>query len=160
MPIAIHYHFRQNFNVAARKVYDWCIDYMPGTSDHELMGEPDADRKVRPISDHTIILTDTFKVGDNRVEKQKLVLMYPEMLFWTCTHLTGSALHSQFLYQITADGEDASHLDFTALVLDYMHEKMRKADAERLSDKLCKEDADAWKLLAKAVGKDLGASAQ
>ena len=160
MPTAIHYHFRQNFNVPARKAYYWCLDYQSGTDDHALMGESDADRKVSRLSDSTIILTDTFTVGGARIEKQKLVQMYPGMLFWTSTHLTGPARHSQFLYQITADGEDASHLDFTGLFLDYTHERMSKADARKLSDKLCKEDADGWKLLAKAVEKDLGVSAQ
>jgi hypothetical protein len=159
MPTAIHYHFRQNFNVSARKVYEWCLDYQPGSGDHALMGEPDADRKVSRLSDRTIIITDTFKAGDGRVVKQKLVQMYPEKLFWTSTHLTGPAQYSQFLYQITADGEEASHLDFAGLFLDHMHEKMSKADAQNLSDKLCREDADAWKLLAKAVEKDLGSSA-
>jgi hypothetical protein len=160
MPIAIHYHFRQNLNVPARKAYQWCLDYQPGSGDHALMGEPDADRKVSRLSDRTIILTDTFKVDARRVEKQKLVQMYPDMLFWTSTHLTGPARHSQFLYQITADGQDASHLDFTGLFLDYNHEKMSKADAQKLSNKLCKEDADGWKLLAKAMEEDLGASNQ
>jgi hypothetical protein len=160
MPTAIHYHFRQTFGVAARKVYDWCVDYQPGSVDHALMGNPDTDRKISRLSDRTIILTDTFKIADSRVEKQKLVQLYPEMLFWTNTHLTGQARHSQFLYQITADGEQDSHLDFTALFLDYAHEKMSEADVQKLSDKLCKEDADCWKLLAKAVEKELSTTAR
>jgi hypothetical protein len=159
MPTAIHYHFRQNLNVSAQKAYNWCVAYQSGSGDHTLMGEPDADRKISHLSDRTIILTDTFRVGESRVEKQKLVQMYPELLFWTNTHLTGPAPHSQFLYQIVADGEEASHLDFTGLLLDYTHEEMSKADAQRLSEKLCKEDADRWKLLAKAMEKDLESGA-
>jgi hypothetical protein len=154
MSTAIYYHFRQNLNVPARKAYSWCVDYQPGSGDHKLMGNPDADRKISRLSDRTIILTDTFRIGESPVEKQKLVQMYPELLFWTNTHLTGPARHSQFLYQIAEDGEEVSHLDFTGLSLDYTHEEMSKADAQRLSEKLCKEDADCWKLLAEAMKKD------
>lgn len=151
MPTAIHYHFRQDCNVPARRAYEWCLGYQAGSGDHLLMGDPNADRKINRVSDRTVILTDTFKVGECRVEKQKLVQMYPEKLFWTNTHLTGPARSSQFLYQITADGEHASHLDFTGLFLDYTHEKMSESDARNLSDKLCREDADAWKRLAAAM---------
>lgn len=119
------------------------------------MGERNATRKISLFTEGTIILTDTFHVGGGLVEKQKLVQLYPDMLFWTSTHLTGPAKYSQFLYQITAEGEDASHIDFTGLFIDYTHEKLSKANTERLSEKLCNEDAEGWKLLAKAMEKDL-----
>jgi len=119
------------------------------------MGDPKAGRKINYCSGSTIILTDTFQVGDCSVEKQKLVQLYPEMLFWTSTHLTGPAKYSQFLYQITAKGDNASQIDFTGVFLDYTHEKMSKAEMEKLSEKLCDEDANAWKLLAKAMKMDL-----
>ncbi len=69
MPTAIHYHFRQDFNVPARRAYEWCLDYQAGSGDHVLMGDPNADRKINRVSDRTVILTDTFKVGECCVEK-------------------------------------------------------------------------------------------
>ncbi len=154
MPTSIYYHFQQRFNASARNAYEWCTNYAPG--DHALMGEKDASRRIEQFTERTVILTDTFHAGTgNPVEKRKLVQLYPEMLFWTSTHLTGPARHSQFIYQIVSDGDDASHLDFTGIFLDYAHENMSKADADELADKTCKEDAAAWLLFAKAMEQDL-----
>jgi hypothetical protein len=153
MPSAVHYHFAQKFAVSAKKAFDWCTDYDPG--DRVLMGEENAERKISRISDSTIILTDTFQIGGERVEKQKLVQLYPDQLFWTATHLTGPVKFSQFLYQITPDGENASKLDFTGLFLDYGHEKLGKSETKKVAEQLCKDDAWGWKLLAKAMEKDL-----
>jgi len=119
------------------------------------MGEKNAERKISRLSDSTIILTDKFHVDASPIEKQKLVQLYSDMLFWTSTHLTGPAKYSQFLYQITADGENASHIDFSGLFLDYTHEKLSNAEAGKLSEKLCQEDSEAWKLLARAMENDL-----
>ena len=154
MPRPIHYHFQQRFNVSARKAYEWCTDYAPG--DHALMGEKDAIRKIEQYTERTVILTDTFNAGTgSQIEKRKLVQLYPETLFWTSTHLSGPAKHSQFIYQITAEGEDTSHLDFTGIYLDYAHEKVSEADVVKLAEKECKDDAAAWAQLAKAMERDL-----
>ena len=154
MPTPIYYHFQQRFHVPARKAFEWCTTYTPG--DHALMGEKDVSRKIEHITDRTIILTDTFNIGtDNQVEKQKLVQLYPEILFWTSTHIKGPAKHSQFIYQITEEAVDISHLDFTGLFLDYGTEKISEADYVKLSKKTCKEDAGSWALLAKAMEQDL-----
>ena len=154
MPTPIYYHFQQRFNVPARKAFEWCTTYTPG--DHALMGYNDVSRKIEHITDRTLILTDTFNIGaDNQVEKQKLVQLYPEILFWTSTHLNGPAKHSQFLYQITEEAVDISHLDFTGLFLDYADEKISEADYAKLVEKTRKEDARSWVLLAKAMEQDL-----
>ena len=154
MPTPVYYHFQQRFKVSARKAYEWCTSFAPG--DHALRGEKDASRKIENFSERTVILTDTFNPGTKvQFEKQKLVQLYPEILFWTCTHLTGPARHSQFLYQITAEGDDASRLDFTGIFLDYAHEKMSEAEAEEMAEKTCQEDAAAWVLFAKAMEQEL-----
>jgi len=154
MPIPIYYRFQQRFNVSARKAYEWCTDYAP--EDHALMGEKAASRQIEHFTERTVILTDKFNVGTkNQIEKQKLVQLYPETLFWTSTHLSGPAKHSQFIYQITAEGCDSSHLDFTGLFLDYAYEKMSEADGAGVAEKTCKDDAAAWVLLAKAMEQDL-----
>lgn len=155
MPTPVYYHFQQRFNVSASKAYEWCTNYAPG--DHALMGEKDASRKIEFFTERTVILTDKFNIGTkNQIEKQKLVQLYPEMLFWTSTHISGPARHSQFIYQITAEGDNTSHLDFTGLFLDYTHEGMSEADAVKLAKKTCKADAAAWVLLAKAMEQDVG----
>ncbi|MFB3887874.1 MAG: hypothetical protein ACE14S_00150 [Candidatus Bathyarchaeia archaeon] len=157
MPCPIRYHFTQRFSVPARKAYEWCTDYDP--SDHALMGEVGAERQINWLTDSTVILTDAFLVGGSKVEKQKLVQLYPNQLFWVSTHLAGPYKYSQFLYAIRAVGGKASRLSFTGLQLEY-EKKMSEAEVKQLADKLCKDDAQAWKLLAKAMEKDLGKKTQ
>ena len=154
MPTPINYHFKQRFNVPARKAFEWCTTYTP--EDYALMGEKGVSREIEHITDRTVILTDTFNIGtDNQIEKQKLVQFYPDLLFWTSTHLTGPAKHSQFIYQITAEAVNISSLDFTGLFLYYGDKKMSESDTAKMVEKTCKEDASAWELLAKAMEQEL-----
>jgi hypothetical protein len=150
MPLTVRYHFSQPFTVPAQQAFDWCTAFDP--ADHVLMGESDAERQVTRISDGAFTLKETFHSPAGTVEKQKLVQLYPKKLSWTSTHLTGPNKYSQFLYEIKPKGEDASVLNFTALHLEYNE----KVDAEALANRLCEEDAAAWKLLAKAMMLELG----
>jgi len=149
MALAVRYYFSQRFNVSAQRAFDWCTDFDP--KDHDLMGNANAKRQISHITDDTIILNDVFSSPSGPIEKQKLVHLYPNRLSWTLTHLTGPNKYSQFLYKITAEGKGVSALNFTALHIEYDD----KADAKLLADRLCKEDVAAWKLLAKAMSKDL-----
>ncbi len=154
MPTPLYYNFQQRFNVPARKAFEWCTTYTPG--DYALMGEKDVSRKIENITDRTIILTDTFNIGaDNQIEKQKLVQFYPDILFWTSTHISGPAKYSQFIYKITAEADNISKLYFRGLFLDYGDKKISESDTEKLVEKTCKEDARAWEFLAKAMEHDL-----
>ena len=145
MALAVRYYFSQRFAVSAQRAFEWCIDFDP--KDHSLMGNTNAKRQISHITEDTIILTDVFPSSSGTLEKQKLVQLYPNRLSWTSTHLTGPNKYSQFLYKITAEGKGFSALNFTALHIEYDE----KADAKLLADRLCKEDAAAWKLLAKAM---------
>jgi hypothetical protein len=156
VPVSVSYHFRTRFSVSPKKAYEWCTDYTNGPEDQVLMGEENAERQVIRVADSTMLLVDTFYTDKGVVEKQKLVELYPDNLSWNATHLTGPAKYSQFVYEISADGENASCLDFTGLFLDYAHEKLNTAETKVLAEKLCKEDAEGWRLLAKAMAKDLG----
>ena len=149
MALAIRYYFSQRFAVPAQRAFDWCTDF--DSKDHLLMGDANAKRQISHITDHTIILTDVFLSGSGSIEKQKLVQLYPNRLSWTSTHLTGPNKYSQFLYKITAEGKGFSALNFTALHIEYDE----KADSKLLADRLCKEDAAAWKLLAKGMEEEL-----
>jgi hypothetical protein len=154
MPCSIRYHFTQRFPVPARKAYKWCTEYDP--QDHALMGEAAAERQITHLTDTTIILTDIFHTSNGRVEKQKLVQLYPDRLSWISTHLMGPNKYSQFIYEISAEGDGASRLDFTALHLEYEKENLDSEGIKSLANKLREEDSAAWKLLAKAMAKELG----
>jgi len=145
MPVNVKYHFSQRLLIPAKEAFDWCTDFDP--KDHTLMGDENAERSVTRFAGGLVILKDTFHTSSGAVEKQKLVHLHPDQLTWVSTHLTGPNKYSQFLYVITPKGKDACVLSFTALHVEYDG----KVDAELLSAKLCKEDADSWKLLAKAM---------
>jgi hypothetical protein len=153
MPCSIRYCFSQRFSVPARKAYKWCTDYSP--EDHALMGDKAAERQITRVTDTTIILTDIFHTSSGPVEKQKLVQLYSDRLRWVSTHLTGPNKYSQFIYEISAEGNAASRLDFTALHLEYEKEKLDSEDIKSLAGRLKEEDSAAWKLLAKAMTKEL-----
>ena len=154
MHCSIRYRFSQRFYVSAQEAYDWCTNYSP--QDHALMGDEAAERQITRLAESTLILTDIFQVGKGKVEKQKLVQLYPDRLGWVSTHLTGPNKYSQFIYEISAEGEDTSRLDFTALHLQY--EKLDIEGSKTLADKLKEEDSAAWKLLAAAMAIELGST--
>ena len=118
------------------------------------MGEENAERQITHLAEGTLILTDVFH-ANGHVEKQKLVQLYPDQLRWTSTHLTGPNKYSQFTYMISEEGESASRLDFTGLHLEYAKENLNEEDIKLLEEKLRKEDSHVWKLLAKAMAKEL-----
>jgi hypothetical protein len=130
----------------------WCTAYSP--EDHALMGEEAAERQITHLTDTTIILTDIFHTPNGLIEKQKLVQLYPDRLCWISTHLTGPNKYSQFIYEISAEGKNASRLDFTALHLEY-EKKLDSEGIKSLADKLKEQDSKAWNLLAEAMRKEL-----
>ena len=150
MPISIKYHFTLAFNVPVQKTFDWCTNF--DLNDHQLMGEQNAKREIINLANGALILKDTFHLSTEVVEKQKLVRLYPEKYTWTSTHLNGPNKYSQFLYELASVGKESSILDFSGLHLEYQ----RIVDEKLLTQKLCKEDAKAWKLLAKAMEKEIG----
>ncbi len=149
MALAVRYYFIQRFTVSAQAAFDWCTDF--DSKDYLLMGDANAKRQVNHITNETIILNDSFPLSSGPIEKQKLVQLYPTRLSWTSTHLTGPNKYSQFLYKITSQGKGFSTLNFTGLNIEYDE----KANNKQLAERLCREDADAWKLLAQAMEKDL-----
>ena len=154
MPSPVRYCFSQRFPIPAQKAYKWCTNFSP--EDRLLMRDEAAKRQITRVTDATILLTDTFRTNRGYVEKQKLVQLYPDRLRWVSTHLTGPNRYSQFIYEISAEGNSASRLDFTALHLEYEKDNLDSEAVKSLAEKLKKEDAAAWKLLAKAMIKELG----
>jgi hypothetical protein len=154
MPCSIRYSFSQRFSFPTRKAYKWCTEYDP--QDPALMGEDGAERQITHLTDTTIILTDIFHTSNGRVEKQKLVQLYPDRLSWISTHWTGPNKYSQFIYEILAEGNSASRLNFTGLHLEYEKENLDIEGIKSLADKLKEEDSAVWRRLAKAMAKELG----
>jgi len=148
MPVTIRYRFTQQFAVSAKAAFDWCTSFDP--SDHALMGDR-AKRQIIQIADGSILIEDSFNKASGTVEKQKLIELYPDQLRWTSTHITGPNKYSQFLYGITPNGNNGSILEFIGLHI----ENDDQIDAKQFAKRLCKEDADAWGLLAEAMEKEL-----
>jgi hypothetical protein len=141
MPLAtIPFFFSVSFDAPARVFYDWATDFQP--DDPKLMGHS-WKRKVKPVSNGTVILSG------GPVARQRLVQLYPDRLRWTNTHLSGPNKHSQFLYEVKAEGKNACRLDFTGRQVEELPKVNEKIVAAR-SRKIAKEDAATWKKLARA----------
>ena len=154
MPISVHYHFNQHFNVSAFRAYSWCTNYDP--QDNVLM-RVKAKREILHVSENTIILTDKYYCKSKVIKKRKLVCLYPNQLSWTSTHLTGSNKYSQFLYEIIPESKKTCRLEFTGLHIEHGDEEsFNKKNTELLAKRLRKEDAAAWKLLAAEMERELG----
>ena len=81
---SIRYGFSQHFSVSAVYAYKWSTDYQ--SDDHPIMGI-EGKRRIRIISEDTIILMDTVTANGQEVEKRKLIRLNAPRLSWTNTHL-------------------------------------------------------------------------
>jgi hypothetical protein len=151
LPLTIRYHFTQAFNVSAKQAFLWCTSFSP--DDPKIMELDYARREVTKISNDTVILTEQYQTEAGAVEKQKLVQLYPTRLMWISTHLSGPNQHSQFLYEITPQGEDASKLDFTAQHIE--PQNLSEEAAQVLAKSLCEYDTKIWRRLSAAMEHEL-----
>jgi hypothetical protein len=148
----IRYHFSQYFAVSAEMAYRWSTDF--SSQDPVLMNEKNQKREVTRKTIDTIILKETFHTDKGNIVKEKLVQLYPDRLSWISTHLSGANKYSQFIYEISAQSDCSSKLDFTALHLE-SREYMTKKEMETIAADLCRYDSEVWMVLAKAMEKDL-----
>ncbi len=118
------------------------------------MGEDNAVREIIKLTNKTLILKETFRVGNEFAVKEKLVNLYPDRLTWVSTHISGSNKHSQFIYEIVAQTARSSSLNFTAHHMEYQT-RLNSDEILALTNSLCKYDSDIWKLLAKAMEREL-----
>ena len=102
-----------------------------------------------------LVKIEVFVADDGtRVTKVKLVRIYPDRLSWTNTHISGPNRHSQFLYEIVAEGASACRLDFTGLqVLEV--ETGTRQELAAVARTLREEDAAIWKNLARALASEM-----
>ncbi len=152
MPFDIRYRFSQDFDVSAEDAFLWCTDFTP--QDHLLVAHSNAQRQITHLTDSTIILKDTFCNGNETVEKEKLIQLYPDRFTWVSTHLSGPNKYSQYLYEIFVKTPTTSRLRFTAIHVEHEKEEMTKERSLALADKLCNEDSAMWRLFAQAMYRD------
>ena len=76
---SISYEFNQRFAVPAREAFDWSTDYR--TDDLALMGEK-GKRRIKRITEDTIILEERVTQEDRRIRKVKLVKLNARTLSW------------------------------------------------------------------------------
>jgi hypothetical protein len=151
MAYSVRYEFSQKFEVPAREAYEWCTSYDP--NDLALIGEVGT-RSISAISESTVILNDTYKVGKTINRRKRLVQLYPAELFWVSTHLIGPTKYSQFLYKISPETKSRSRLDFTGLQIEYGSAQHTKQSITARSEKLRKIDSEDWKKLAEEMEHD------
>ncbi len=150
---SVRYSFTQSFSVPPEDAFRWCADYHP--DDWDLMGKR-GKRKIRKISDDTIILDDTVYGDGKPVVKRRLVKLDRVHLSWSNTHLTGSNKYSQFLYKITPEGGGGSKLEFTGLQVEHAKTKPTRERIASMGRRYRDEDAESWRNLARALEKKLG----
>jgi hypothetical protein len=148
----VHFGFSQRFPFSAAEAYKWCTDYDAG--DIALEGLKGV-RRVEWTDDDTVILTDTIDVDGRKVSKVKVVRLYPKLLFWTNTRISGPGKYSQFIYQIVSEGENASRLDYNGAQVEEAEKIPSSSEVAAMSKRLRKEDSQAWVNLAAAMKKDL-----
>ncbi len=150
---SVRYRFTQRFTVPARSAYAWCTDYK--TSDLSLMNEK-GHRSIRKITNDTLILRETVNQNGTMITKTKLVRLNPNTLSWYNVHMSGPNKHSTFLYEISPESKNQSKLTFTGLLLVYNRVRLRRQKIRQIANKEKRSDSNAWKLLARAMAKDLG----
>ena len=150
--VTLRYEFSQRFRVPAADAFDWLTDYSP--RDHALMGHEGV-RKVKRISDDTIILDDTVYPEGKAIRKKKLIKTDRKRLAYYNFHLTGPTKNSLYTYSIVPEGEGKSRLDYTAYEIfetskapTKMHLAVMAADEEVTWTR-------EWGLLAKAMEREL-----
>jgi hypothetical protein len=73
---------------------------------------------------------------------------------WISTHISGPNKYSQFTYQVVAEENDTSRLDFTALHLEH-RENLTVQELKVLTIELQAGDAEIWRRFARAMENEL-----
>jgi hypothetical protein len=143
----VTYHFTTKLPVSRARAYRWETDYEP--HDLQLAGLR-AHRKVEHLTEDLILLTDSFDSDPfsshpgTRSVKKKLVHLYPDRWSWTSTHVSGPAVHSQFLYQLSSRGPKGSALHFTGSQVESVDRLPTRASLARRARELRHEDSQLW----------------
>lgn len=155
----VRYRFVTKLAASRPRAYAWATDYSP--KDLERAGLR-ARRKVERLADSLVLLTDTFesdpfsaRPGSPTV-KTKLVHLYPDQWAWTATHIAGPAIHSQFLYRLTARGPDQCTLDFQGSQVETVRRAPTAASIVERARTLKREDSQLWVRFASELAREIG----
>jgi len=158
MPLRrVTYRFTTRLPVSRSRAYQWATDYQ--ADDLQLAGLK-ARRRVERLTTNLILLADTFAADPfssrpgSRSVKRKLVHLYPDQWAWTSTHISGPALHSQFLYQLTPRGPRACLLHFTGSQVEPVDRPPTPASLARRARDLKREDALLWARFSAALAQE------
>ncbi|MGA3295897.1 MAG: hypothetical protein ABSD41_00435 [Candidatus Bathyarchaeia archaeon] len=149
---SVSYKFSQRFRVPAKQAYKWCTNYEP--SDLSLMNE-EGQRRIRKVTDDTVILTETFNQNGKMVKKIKLVKLNPTCLSWYNIQILGPNKNSAFIYQIVPEGKSRSKLTYIGLLVVYSKAPFTPKRIKQIATNERRGDSNAWKLLARAMEKDI-----
>ena len=155
MQVSLTYKFTQLLDAPPEAAYHWCTDYQP--DDLSLMKEK-GQRKIRWITDDTVILEEIVHQGRKKTKKIKLVKLDPEHLSWYNIQLSGPNKHSAFLYTITPAAKNRSRLTFRGLMVVYSKVRLTNHKLRLMAATERQYDANAWKHLAKALHEQLALS--
>lgn len=108
-------------------------------------------RKIRWITDDTVVLQEIVEVRGKKIKKLKLVKLDPANLSWYNIQLAGPNKHSAFLYRIVREGKNRSRLNFTGLLVVYSKGRLTKRKLGEIGRSERQYDANAWRHLAKAL---------
>ena len=111
-------------------------------------------RKIRRITEDTILLVETASKKNRLIRKTKLVRLNRPSLSWTNTHIAGPNRHSQFLYAIVPDGKNRSHLQFQGLLILSSRKALTRQQLRRIAREERQADSTAWRHLAAALRRE------
>ena len=148
---SVKYHFNQILDIPAKEAFDWCTDYQPNDL---LLMKLKGNRRIRKVTNDTLILTETMPERNRKVTKTKLVRLNKAQLSWTNTHITGPYRHSQFLYQLVPDGRKRSRLYFTGLMVHYSKRRLSRGQLQKIARTVRDGDSTTWHHLATAIQKE------
>lgn len=149
---SVSYKFSQGFRVPARQAYKWCTNYEP--TDLSLMNE-EGQRRIRKVTEDTVILTEKSNQKGKMVKKVKLVKLNPVNMSWYNIHIVGPNKNSAFVYQIVPEGKTRSKLMFTGFLVVYSKASFSPKLIKQIATNEKRGDSNAWKLLARAMEKDI-----
>jgi len=148
---SVNYRFTQRFPVPAQDAFDWATDYQP--IDLALMGE-EGKRTIQKITEDAIILKEDITHARGKTTKVKLVRLNPRALSWHNIHIRGPNKYSEFLYEITPEGNRRSKLTLTGLLVLYSKDSLSAQELKRIANREKRYDSKAWKRLANAMAKE------
>jgi hypothetical protein len=156
MPVvSVRYRFSARLPAPPPAAYRWATDFRGD----DLVASGRGARKVTWLAPDAVLLTDVPPKGRRREAKTRLVRLYPDRRSWTNTHVSGPYRHSQFLYEIVPAGRRASRLEFTGLQLVRFARTPTPGAVAAMGRTLAREDASLWRVLVRAMARDLGAGA-